>query len=173
MNSSKDDFREMIALALVKTAGELNPASKEDTLRRSMIYLGDIEKRPEFQLTHQEEEAPFCAPIFVEEKRPNGNPVKFRRKKSGIIILWHESLILARDWGMMSTNTQGAAYQDMTVERIDTEFFRESTPGLRLACKKPWLRTVLIPRLAAHESDQAKQAEIVDTIARTVAGQGR
>ena len=79
--TDSDPLKDKIALALVATAGELNPNSKEDTLRRAMMYLDDIDRLGEFQIMYAEEPVKLCVPIYVEDKRPDGDPVTFRRRR--------------------------------------------------------------------------------------------
>lgn len=162
--SDSDPLKDKIALALVATAGELNPNSKEDTLRRAMMYLDDIDKRDEFQLMYAEEPVKLCLPIYVEEKRPDGDPVSFNKKKAGIIVLWHDSFILSRDWGMMSNKTQAGGYGDTSAQKVTANFSGLQMSGLRLINREEKIKTVLTPHQALHDSDPAAQAKIVDQI---------
>ena len=163
--TDSDPLKDKIALALVTSAGELNPNSKEDTLRRAMMYLDDIDKRGEFQLMYAEEPVKLCVPIYVEDKRPDGDPVVFKKKKAGVIVLWHDSFILSREWGMMSNKTQAGGYDDTAVEMVTTNFSGTEMLGLRLTNREEKIKTVLTPHQALHDSDPAAQAKLVGQIA--------
>lgn len=163
-------IRNKIAAALGTTAEQLSPGSASATVRRADMYLGDIDGQDELQMLYAMEQVSVAAPIFVEEKRPDGDPVTITKKREGLIVVFSDSFVLARDKGFGFTKTEALGADEVSIEAVTAIVDGKQTPALRISSDNGKRRLTVAIAQARHASDPPQQAVVRDRILELLTG---
>lgn len=165
-------IKKRIADALAITADALDRGSAATAVRQADVYLGDIESNPEFQILYAHEMVAVAAPVYVEEKRPAGDPVTIAKKRQGLIVVFSDSFILTREKGWGFHQTQAFGFNEVSIESVTAILQGAETPALRIRTNSGKTTAVAAIELARFDSDPAQRVAIRDEIVSRLCGVG-
>jgi hypothetical protein len=160
-------IRPTIEAALSATADRLDPGSGRDAVHDARNLLMSIDGSSEdFDRRYAGEAVGIAAPLVVEAKHPDGDPVTISKKRDGLIVVFSDSFIEVRKMGFGVTEVNAYRKDDVTAEPITTVVKGSETPGLRVTGRagKPHLALAIAP------GDPAAQAAVRDEIVSALAG---
>ena len=114
-------IRPTIEAALSDTADRLAPGSGADAVRHAKNLLMSIDGSSEdYSHRYANEAVGIAAPLVVEAKHPEGDPVTIKKKHDGLIVVFSDSFIEVRKMGFGVTEVNSYRKDDVTVEPITT-----------------------------------------------------
>jgi hypothetical protein len=126
-------IRPKIEAALAATAERLSRGSGADAVRDAKNDLMTISASSDgFDRRYANEEISIAAPVVFESKHPDGDPVTFKKKQEGLIVVFPDSFIFVRAMGFGAREVKGLKTSEVSVERVTTDIDGTQVPGLRI-----------------------------------------
>ena len=154
-------IRPKIEAALAATAERLSPGSGADVVRHAKNDLQTISASSDgFDRRYADEEVSIAAPVVFESKQPDGDPVTFKKKQEGLIVVFPDSFVFVRAMGFGAREVKGLKASDLSVEQVTTVIDGAQVPGLRVTGRlgKPKFA------VAIAQGSPAEQAAVRDEI---------
>jgi hypothetical protein len=164
-------IRPQIEAALSQTAERLSPGSSASALRHARNDFATILASSEdFDRRYADETVRIAAPAVFEAKHPEGDPVRFDKKRDGLIVVYSDSLIFVRGMGFGAREVEGLRKDEVTVEPVTAVLDDAGeVPGLRIAARSGKPRFALVVALPDQPSDPVAQSAVRDEIVALLA----
>lgn len=160
MNS---EFKAKVEGALSATAERLAPGSATQVLKHAkndISVLGATQE--DFAARYANDDVLIAAPVIYESKQPDGDPVTFKKKHSGIIIVFPGSLLYVREMGFGARDIKAVPVGDVSIEQVMTVMDGKQVPGLRITAHSGKPHFAFVISDAKTACDPVQQAALRD-----------
>lgn len=158
-------IRPDIEAALSGTADRLSPGSGASVvkgLRNDLSVIGASSENLDSRYAN--DTISIAAPVVFEAKKPAGDPVRFEKKRDGLVVVYSDSFIFVRGIGLGAREVKALKKSDITVERVTAVLDGVEVPGLRINASSGKPEFALAITLPKHSADPAAQVAIRDEL---------
>lgn len=126
------NFKPSIQTALSATAERLSPGSGESVVKHAKNLIMSIEGSSDDTTGRfSGQEVSLAAPLIVEAKHPDGDPVEIKKHHEGLVVVYPNGCLLVRVIGLGVTDVHGYGTGEISVEAITTVHEGTEIAGLR------------------------------------------
>lgn len=162
-------IRAAIEAALSATAERLSPGSGASVVSEAKNDLSTIGASSEnLDSRYADDTILIAAPVVFEAKQPDGDPVRFDKKRPGLVVVYSDSFIFVRGLALGAREVKTVGKSEVDVERVSTVLDGDEVPGLRITAHSGKPKFALAVALAKHPSDPVAQAAIRDELAASI-----
>jgi hypothetical protein len=125
-------FKPSIEAALSATAERLSPGSGQAAVKHAKNLIMSIEgSSDETTGRFSGQDVSLAAPLIVEAKHPDGDPVEIKKHHEGLVVAYPNGCLLVRVIGFGVTDVHGYGTDEISVEAITTVHDGTEIAGLR------------------------------------------
>jgi hypothetical protein len=158
-------IRPQIEAALSATAERLSPGSGPGAAKEARNDLATISASSEgFDRRYANDPIEMAAAAVFETKHPDGDPVRFDKKRDGLVVVYPDSLIFVRGMGLGAREVKSLEKSAVTVEKVTALLDGVEVPGLRIAARSGKPTLALVIASSKHPADPAAQAALRDEL---------
>jgi hypothetical protein len=151
-------IRPKIEAALSATAERLSAGSGHDPVRHAKNDIATIEASSgNLAGRYADEEVRLAAPLVVETKHPEGDPVTFTKAHDGIVVVFASSFVFVRGMGFGAREIEVVECRDATVERVTAVVEGTRQPAVRVT--GPAGKPTFVAVVASEKASPAPEAQ--------------